>query len=283
MIALWRVADPVGRERLAVGPLAGPRSYLDADLSLAGLLSESGPDLGDLLHLPTGERVREHTVLAPVDRQCVWAAGVTFLISKQARLEESGNAPFYNDVYAAPRPELFLKAIPEKVRGTGQEISIRSDSGWDVPEPELGIVLDARGTIVGCTLGNDLSSRAIEAENPLYLPQAKIWDGACAVGPAIVPLGLLPGLRELVVSLDVVRDGESIYTEAVPMSRMKRDFDELATWLFRDQTFPHGVILLTGTSMVPPDDFTLHPGDDVRISCDGLGVLDNRVAGSRVR
>ena len=268
---------PSGDVRLAVGDADQPREYLEPQITLARLLSAEGPSLADIDSLPRTGPVLEHRVLSPFDDQPIWAAGVTFQRSREARLEESNNASFYDLVYDADRPELFLKCLPGRARGAGEPIRTRADSTWDVPEPELVLVLDSTGAIVGCTIGNDLSSRSIEAENPLYLPQAKTWDGNCALGPAVHPVGDLPPLRELEILLRIVRGTVTVFEDAVSMSTMRREFDDLASWLFRDQTFPLGAALMTGTSMVPPADLTLLEGDRVEIDVAGLGLLHNTV------
>ncbi len=219
-------------------------------------------------------------LLAPLDTQEVWAAGVTYERSKVARMEESeGGGDFYDKVYAADRPELFLKATPRRVVGPGQPIRIRRDSTWDVPEPELTLVISSSGQIVGYTVGNDVSSRSIEGENPLYLPQAKVFDACCALGPVITLAGendLDP--RDLTIRLSIMRGGSAVFQGETSTARMKRTPDELAAYLFRDQTFPDGVFLMTGTGIVPPDDFTLAAGDAVEITIDGIGRLSNPVA-----
>ena len=215
-------------------------------------------------------------LLAPVERQEVWAAGVTYLRSKAARMEESAfSASAYDRVYEAPRPELFFKALPEKVVGPGEAIGIRRDSRWTVPEPELALVLTAGGRLAGYTLGNDVSARDIEGENLLYLPQAKIYDRSCALGPWVAV-----GLDEVTVRggeivLSIRRGGVEVFRGQTGVDRIRRRFTELAAWLYRAQHFPHGAVLLTGTGIVPPDDFALQPGDEVAISGTGLGQLVN--------
>lgn len=274
--ALWRVDVPDG-PRLARGPVeTGPQELLPAGLTLGELLSDTGPGLTGVAGegpVPAGA-----SVLAPVDAQPVWASGVTFERSRSARMAESEeSADIYDRIYDAERPELFLKAMPGESRGSGAPIAVRSDSTWDVPEPELGIVADARGEAVGYLLGNDVSSRSIEGENPLYLPQAKIWEGSCAVGPCVVPLDAAPPLAEMTISLAVRRGDATVSSDTVELKRMRRGVAELLSWLFRAKRFPYGVVLLTGTSIVPDDDFTLTPGDEVEISATGLGSLVNPV------
>ena len=215
---------------------------------------------------------------APVERQEVWAAGVTYLRSKAARMEESDfSATAYDRVYAAERPEIFFKALAEKVVATGEPVGIRRDARWSVPEPELALVLNSRGTIVGCTIGNDMSSRDIEGENLLYLPQAKIYNGSCALGPWI-HLGAGETLaREWRIRIGILRNGQSVFAGETSAGQIKRSFEELAGYLFRSQVFPHGAVLLTGTGIVPPDVFTLQAQDVVEIEVSGIGVLRNPV------
>ena len=221
----------------------------------------------------------EVKVLAPVEQQEVWAVGVTYLRSKKARMDESEfSATAYDRVYNAPRPELFFKALPEKVVGPGAAVGIRADARWSVPEPELAFVLNSRGRIAGYTIGNDMSSRDIEGENLLYLPQAKIYDRSCALGPFItVGVGEMEA-RTWQIELAIDRGGNDVFSGAVSAGQLKRPFEEMAGYLFRSQTFPHGAVLLTGTGIVPPDDFTLQAGDVVRIGISGIGTLENAVA-----
>ncbi len=217
--------------------------------------------------------------LAPVGAQEVWAAGVTYYRSRTARMEESreaGGGSFYDRVYDAPRPELFFKAAPWRVRGPGEPVRVRRDSRWSVPEPELALFIDARGAVIGFTIGNDMSARDVEGENPLYLPQAKIYDGACALGPALlVHDGPLP--VQTSVSMRIERDGATAFEGSTTLSQLRRTPAELAAWLYRETSFPHGCVLLTGTGVVPPDDFTLRSGDVVRIEIPPIGVLENVV------
>lgn len=219
-------------------------------------------------------------VLPPVAGQEVWAAGVTYLRSRDARMEESkesGGATFYDLVYEAERPELFFKSPGNKVVGDGGFVRIRKDSVWNVPEPELALFINSHGQIVGYTIGNDMSSRSIEGENPLYLPQAKVYDGAAALGPCLyVPeQPLSPDTR---IHITISREGADQYTDSVAISQMKRGHQELVDFLFRESSFPQGCFLMTGTCMVPPNSFTLQSGDVVRISIDGIGTLTNTVA-----
>ncbi len=220
------------------------------------------------------------TILAPIVSQEVWAAGVTYYRSRSARIEESkdaGGGDFYDRVYAAERPELFFKATGRRVVGPGQAVRIRSDAQWSVPEPELALLVDPGGSIVGYTVGNDMSSRDIEGENPLYLPQAKVYDGSCALGPCVLlsqePLGPATGIH-----LEIGRQGKTVFSASTSLAELKRDPKELVRFLFRDNSFPQGVFLLTGTGIVPGDDFTLAAGDIIRIAIDGIGRLENHVA-----
>ena len=220
------------------------------------------------------------TILAPVVGQEVWAAGVTYYRSRNARMEESkdvGGGSFYDRVYDAPRPELFFKATGRRVVGPGKPVRIRSDAHWSVPEPELTLLINPAGNIIGYSIGNDMSSRDIEGENPLYLPQAKVYDGSCAIGPCVL-LSSEPLPKSTAIALEIQRDGQSVYTGATTLAELKRDPKELAEFLFLDNSFPHGVFLLTGTGVVPEDNFTLASGDVIRISITGIGTLENAVA-----
>jgi 2-dehydro-3-deoxy-D-arabinonate dehydratase len=219
-------------------------------------------------------------LMAPIGSQEVWAAGVTYFRSRTARMEESksaGGGDFYDRVYGADRPELFYKASPHRVRGPGEVVRIRRDARWNVPEPELTLAITSRGAIIGYTIGNDMSSRDIEGENPLYLPQAKVYDGSCGLGPAIylTPEPLPP---ETEIRIAIRRDGAVAFEGSTTLSAMKRTPRELVDYLFRDNSFPSGCLLLTGTGVVPPDDFTLAVGDEVAISIDPIGTLVNTVA-----
>ncbi|MCI0702520.1 MAG: fumarylacetoacetate hydrolase family protein [Planctomycetia bacterium] len=249
--------------------------------------------LADLLHSPdpvklagelidtlaTSEKLSGQTFLAPVDEQEIWAAGVTYKRSKVAREEEShGAAQFYDKVYTAPRPELFLKATPARVVHPGRPVRIRADAKWSVPEPELTLVISPAGKIVGYTVGNDMSSRDIEGENPLYLPQAKIYKGSCAVGPMITPTSAMPPLEGVEIKLVIRRGGKSAFEGSTTLAQMARTTESLAEWLFKENEFPNGALLLTGTGIVPPDDFSLQTGDDVSITIAGIGTLRNPVA-----
>lgn len=218
------------------------------------------------------------TYLAPIDRQEVWAAGVTYKRSQVARMEESeAGASHYDRVYTADRPELFFKANPARVAGPGQPVRVRSDSRWSVPEPELTLVVTPELKLAGFTIGNDMSARDIEGENPLYLPQAKVYDQCCALGPCIlVPEAPLDLPRTNIV-LTIARGGREVFKGDTDLGQMARGFDDLIRWLGRDNSFPHGAFLLTGTGIVPPDEFTLQDGDSVSIEITGIGTLTNPV------
>ena len=227
--------------------------------------------------LPEGWRPDE--AVAPIQDQEVWAAGVTYLRSRSARMEEaaeSGGADFYDRVYTAARPELFFKATAHRVAGPGEAVRIRRDSQWNVPEPELTACVTSAGRIFGYTIGNDVSSRDIEGENPLYLPQAKVFDRCCALGPCIL-LQYEPLPETTEIAMQIQREGAAAFAGVTRLHRMKRSPDELVEYLFRDNSFPRGCFLLTGTGIVPPQSFTLQSGDEVRIAIERIGVLVNTV------
>lgn len=214
----------------------------------------------------------------PVDRQEVWAAGVTYRRSQIARMEESvDGASFYDKVYVAPRPEIFFKAAPHRVRGPGEPLRIRGDANWNVPEPEVALVLDSRLRLVGFTIGNDMSARDIEGENPLYLPQAKTYDACCGLGPWITLAAAMPAPDKIAIRLTVRRGAGVAYAGSTHAGQMARTFDDLVGWLGRECTFPDGAFLLTGTGIVPDDNFTLASGDVVEIAIEGIGLLVNPV------
>ncbi len=230
--------------------------------------------LTDLPTLP----LEDVMLLTPIERQEVWAAGVTYLRSKTARMEESNfSASAYDLVYEADRPEIFFKSLPEKVVGPNEPVGIRADATWSVPEPELALVINSRGQVVGCTIGNDMSSRDIEGENLLYLPQAKTYARSCAVGPWVVLGEGEAAIRQWAIGVEIERDGEAVFTGETHLGNLKRSFEELAGYLFRSQEFPHGALLLTGTGVVPADDFTLAADDRIRITISGIGTLENPV------
>jgi 2-dehydro-3-deoxy-D-arabinonate dehydratase len=218
--------------------------------------------------------------LAPIGSQEVWAAGVTYFRSRSARMEESrdaGGGSFYDRVYSAVRPELFFKATARRVVNPGANVRIRADARWSVPEPELVLLLNPLGEIIGFTIGNDMSSRDIEGENPLYLQQAKVYDGSCALGPCVV-LSNEPLQKTTAIQIQIMRARAAVFEGNTSLAELKRDPKELASWLFRDNSFPDGAYLMTGTGIVPGDEFTLAHGDLIRISIDGIGALENRVA-----
>ena len=258
------------------------------DLTGAGVERMQGllerPDLADQLRRLTQAGLPEHPLdgvrlHTPVESQEVWAAGVTYLRSKQARMEESEfSADVYDRVYDAARPEIFFKSVPDKVVSPGEAVGIRRDARWNVPEPELALVINAAGRIAGFTIGNDMSSRDIEGENVLYLPQAKIYARSCAVGPWIVVGAGEADARTWGIRLEIWRQGEQVFAGDTSASQIKRPFAELVEYLFRSQAFPNGAVLLTGAGVIPPDAFTLAADDRVRITVSGIGTLENPVA-----
>ena len=232
--------------------------------------------------IPSAQQVPEmECCWAPIKSQEVWAAGVTYLRSREARMNESseaGGSNFYDRVYEAERPELFFKSVGHRVIGDGGVLRLRRDSKWQVPEPELALLINKAGKIVGHTVGNDMSCRDIEGENPLYLPQAKNYDGSCALGPALlVAEGELP--KETAISMAIRRNETIPFSAATTLARMKRTPEELAGWLTRELSFPWGCYLLTGTGIVPRSDFALAEGDEILIKIDGIGELHNTVGG----
>jgi 2-dehydro-3-deoxy-D-arabinonate dehydratase len=271
---------------VSIGLIAEDSMVLDITeagrLRLDALLNRA--DLPELLNSLAQERLAKFPLfqlelLPPVEQQEVWAAGVTYLRSKKARMEESEfSANAYARVYEAERPELFFKSLPEKVVGPGDTVGIRKDARWNVPEPELVLVCNARGQIVGYTIGNDMSSRDIEGENLLYLPQAKVYDRSCAIGPWIVVGPSEAEARTWTIRLEIERGTQVVFSGETSVAQIKRSFDDLVKFLFRSQTFPHGALLLTGTGVVPPDTFTLQAKDRVRITISGIGTLENEVA-----
>lgn len=258
----------------------GPRWAVDQ------IFLQSKFSLGDLLALPAREHAafieRSKTSepahgspLAPIENnQEIWASGVTYLRSREAREAESATGDIYQRVYAAQRPELFFKSNGWRVVGPEDTIRVRRDSRWNVPEPELTLVYNAYGEVCGYTPGNDVSSRDIEGENPLYLPQAKVYNGSCALGPAIRLLEDPDELRSLAIRLEILRGGMPLFTGDTSTSLMKRSFEELASYLFRELDFPQGVFLLTGTGIVPPEEYSLQPGDTVQIDVGDLRLCN---------
>ena len=222
--------------------------------------------------------IRDLTLLPPIDQQEVWGAGVTYQRSQVARREESqGGGSFYDKVYLAERPELFFKATPGRVVGPGQRVRVRHDTRWCVPEPELALVVSPDMKIVGYTIGDDVSCRDIEGENPLYLPQAKVFDGCCALGPVVTLAASMPPRDQVQIHMEIQRGGQSIFHGDTSLAKMARRLEDLVSWIAREQRFPHGLILLTGTGVVPPDEFSLQPGDQISISIDGIGTLTTGV------
>jgi 2-dehydro-3-deoxy-D-arabinonate dehydratase len=217
-------------------------------------------------------------LLPPIDHQEVWAAGVTYKRSQTARMEESETAAScYDRVYRSPRPELFFKATPHRVSGTGQALRIRKDATWNVPEPELTLVISPDQKLVGFTIGNDMSSRDIEGDNPLYLPQAKCYNQCCGLGPWITLIDDMPDRNSITIELKILREGNLVYTGNTSVAEMARTFEDLIGWLCRDNSFPNGAFLLTGTGIVPDSPFTLQANDQVDITIAGIGTLTNTV------
>jgi 2-dehydro-3-deoxy-D-arabinonate dehydratase len=273
---LFRIRDEDGARRLAAGDvLDGPDSVVPDDLTLDALLAGGGPTLEEAIAAAIVPIDGDVHVDAPVESQEIWAAGVTYLRSRDARIEEAIEPSPYDRVYEAERPELFLKAAGWRAVGSGDEIGIRADSDWDVPEPELALVADASMRVVGYTIGDDVSSRSIEGENTLYLPQAKTYERSCSLGPAIVPASAVGPPFE--IRMTILRDGRSVYDDRTDTDHMARPFEDLVRYLGRALAFPVGVVLLTGTGIVPDQPFTLQPDDVVRIEVEGLGALANPV------
>ena len=250
--------------------------------TLGDLLAAPDPEAQAAIQLaanPKGVPLADVRLLPPVDRQEIWAAGVTYKRSKIAREEESaGAASFYDKVYSADRPELFMKASPWRAVASGAKVRIRADGKWNVPEPELTLVVSPALKIVGYTIGNDMSSRDIEGENPLYLPQAKMYDGSCALGPVITLAGAMPPLPGVGIQIKIERAGKVAFEGTTNLGMMARTPEALVKWLGKEMSFPDGVLLMTGTGIVPPDAFTLAGGDVISISIDGIGTLVNTVA-----
>ncbi len=283
-LCLYRTADAAGPRLgliegdrvLGVAAAGGPPTLADA-------LTMARADLQMRLEVirataGAGIPLDAVTLAAPVDRQEVWAAGVTYRRSRDARMEESTSAKSaYDLVYEAARPELFFKATPSRVSGPDEAIAIRGDSTWDVPEPELALVLNRDGEVVGYTIGNDVSSRSIEGENPLYLPQAKVYTQCAALGPVVALAWELGEVRERTIRLVIRRGGSVLFDGDTSTTQIHRPLAELVGYLRRHNEFPVGVILMTGTGIIPPSEFTLEHGDDVEVSIEGIGSLRNPV------
>jgi 2-dehydro-3-deoxy-D-arabinonate dehydratase len=271
---------------VAVGAVEGeavrvlPAPTRGGPRSLSDLLHGSDPAglARSLLKNAASIPISSSSLLSPLDAQEVWAAGVTYKRSKEARERESaGAARFYDLVYTADRPELFFKCPAWRVVAPGGPVRIRRDARWSVPEPEVALMVSPKSEIVGYTIGNDMSSRDIEGENPLYLPQAKFYDGSCALGPAVTLAADLPPLDQVAIRLTITRAGALAFEGSTTLAAMKRTFADLVSWLGRETTFPDGVVLLTGAGVVPPDDFTLAVGDEIVIDVAGIGRLANVV------
>lgn len=248
--------------------------------SLADILAADSPAKIAASLKPTGEKIAiaQARLLPPIDHQEVWAAGVTYKRSQTARMEESETAAScYDRVYVSPRPELFFKASPSRCSGPGAPVRIRQDATWNVPEPELTLVLSPKLKLVGFTIGNDMSSRDIEGDNPLYLPQAKVYDQCCGLGPWITLAEAMPAKADITISLKIERSGQVVFEGSTSAEQMARTFEGLIEWLGRDNSFPNGAFLLTGTGVVPDSTFTLAPKDRVSITIAGIGTLVNDV------
>ena len=257
-----------------------PLSFDDSACSTLADIIESGNPSETAASLVSEQELAlaEVTLLAPIDQQEVWAAGVTYKRSQTARMKESEtSASCYDLVYEADRPELFMKATPHRVSGPGQPVRIRYDATWNVPEPEITCVVSSQGTLVGFTIGNDMSSRDIEGENPLYLPQAKVYRQCAGLGPCITLLDSMPAREDTGIKLQIERGGEVVFEGNSGVSEMHRTFEDLIGYLCREQEFPNGVLLMTGTGIVPDSDFTLNAGDVVHITICGIGTLTNPV------
>jgi 2-dehydro-3-deoxy-D-arabinonate dehydratase len=260
------------------------RFYADTNTSWDQLLTRDDLEsyLAKSLKKPMGAASFadiEALLLPPIGSQEVWASGVTYYRSRNARMEEAktaGGGDFYDRVYVAERPELFMKATPNRVVGHRGKVAIRKDATWSVPEPELTLLANPGGKIVGYTIGNDMSSRDIEGENPLYLPQAKVYDRSCALGPGIL-ISREPIATSTEIRMEILRAGKAVFTGSTALTELKRTFSVLLEYLYRDNAFPNGCFLLTGTGVVPPDEFTLQQQDEIRITITGIGTLVNSV------
>jgi 2-dehydro-3-deoxy-D-arabinonate dehydratase len=266
----------VESEGRAVWTVRRGDEYSPLGMTLSELLRVPADEARQRVEQATGAGIRPDRLLAPIDpQQEVWAAGVTYARSREGRIEEATDGTPYDRVYSADRPELFFKSTGARVVGPGGAVGVRADSAWNVPEPELGLVLDAAGRVFGYVAGDDASSRSIEGENLLYLPQAKVYTAACGLGPEIVPVWEIE--PPFAIGLEIHRDGAVAFRGSTSTERMARGLDDLADWLFRGLDFPDGVFLLTGTGVVPDADFTLLPGDEVVVDIAGVGRLVNGV------
>ena len=285
---LAKIADATGAERVAMVEETGVRpldlSRSSGCDSLMDILNSDDPGgLATTLLAPGTDLIPNQSVqfLAPIDSQEVWAAGVTYKRSQVARMDESESAAsHYDQVYTADRPELFLKATPRRVSGPGQPVRVRSDSRWSVPEPELALVVNPHLQLVGFTIGNDMSARDIEGENPLYLPQAKVYNQCCGLGPAILIADEPLDRESTQITLSITRAEQEIFRATTDIGQMARTFDDLIGWLGKENDLPDGAFLLTGTGIVPPDEFSLADGDRVTIEITGIGQLTNPVVQS---
>ena len=243
------------------------------------LFSDTLKQLGSLTPQTDAFKLLTDDLLIPAVSQEIWGAGVTYMRSRAARMDEAkdaGGGDFYDRVYTAERPELFFKSTAFRAAGSGQKVRIRKDSSWNVPEPELTLMISSSGKIIGYTIGNDMSSRDIEGQNPLYLPQAKTYDGSAAVGPCIY-VSESPLSPQTTIILQIIREGDMAFEGKVSIDQIKRKFTSLSEFLFLETSFPHGCLLMTGTGIVPPSTFTLQPHDEIRISIDPIGTLVNIV------
>jgi 2-dehydro-3-deoxy-D-arabinonate dehydratase len=281
-VCRFRTAGTDARVGLVAEDRRSVRDLTGAGITRLEPVLEAGDPAGEIRRAASNAlpslALSEVEVLTPVEHQEIWAAGVTYLRSKVARMEESDfSANAYDRVYDADRPEIFFKCLPHKSVPSGQPVGIRRDARWNVPEPELALIVNSRGRLAGCTIGNDMSSRDIEGENLLYLPQAKTYDRSCALGPWIA-LGVTEAeARGWAIGVAIRRNGADVFSGETSVSQIKRTFDNLIEYLCRSQVFPHGAVLLTGTGVIPPDSFTLQEGDIVSIHVSGVGVLTNPV------
>jgi 2-dehydro-3-deoxy-D-arabinonate dehydratase len=274
--------DPAPQVGYVDGDVIHPLADVDGPMTIEVLLQLGADELVAVAQAArdgqdAGIALSDIALLPPIDTQEVWASGVTYSRSRDARMEESTQKDVYDLVYEAERPELFMKGTASRVSGTGGTVAIRGDSTWDVPEPELALVLNSRGEIVGYTVGNDVSSRSIEGENPLYLPQAKVYSGCAGLGPWISLTSEVPDPNNLTIQLVIERNGALHFDGETSTNQIHRTFADLTSYLFRHNSFPQGVFLMTGTGIIPPAEFTLEDGDVVRITIDQIGTLHNPV------